>query len=233
MKTILRPSGEQFFLKDALRDLLVVVVGILAALYLESWWEERQDRTEEALLLEGLRAEFIINRSQLVRVMSAWSGVADGSKRALQLMGKPMSEGGPEVIVQIFQSTFGIRFFDPRTGQLNSLMNSGKLGLIENADLRARIADWPSLVDDLGVERQAAMHALLVSFGPRLGEFIPGGARGAPFDDRIEELLANRIIYNDLTTMVGNMRRSNAEGEIILRATDEIIALIDSELENQ
>jgi len=59
MKTILRPSGESSFLKDAARDLVVVVVGILAALWLESWWQERLDRNEEQQILAGLIGRMI------------------------------------------------------------------------------------------------------------------------------------------------------------------------------
>lgn len=56
MKTILRPYGEQYFLRDALRDPVVVIVGFLAALYLESWWQGRQqDRAEGRNHSAGLR----------------------------------------------------------------------------------------------------------------------------------------------------------------------------------
>ena len=58
MKTILRPSGEQYFLKDAIRDLVVVVVGILAALYLESAWQDRLDRKEEQQIICRHRSQY-------------------------------------------------------------------------------------------------------------------------------------------------------------------------------
>jgi hypothetical protein len=231
LKTILRPSGEQYFLKDALRDLVVVVVGILAALALESAWQDRQDRAEEALLLQGLRTEFVANRDQLVNRISVWSGVRESSLAARQLMGQSVDDIGADLIRKSFRSVMAMRFYDPRTGQLSSLISSGKLGLIQNAELRAKIADWPSFIEDLEVEREGALSSLTVTLGPRLQEFIPIGPPGGPFEDRLEALLSDRRIYNDLGLMAGTMDRTLREGNAILESTDNIIAMIDGELQ--
>lgn len=232
MKTILRPSGEQHFLRDALRDLIVVVVGILAALYLESWWQDRQDRAEEALLLAGLRAEFADNRQQLVERISIWSDIREASLAAQRLMGRSIEDLGAELVRSSFRATMGMRFYDPRTGQLSSLISSGKLGLIRNAELRAKMADWPSFIEDLEVEREGALRSLMVTLGPHLQEFILIGPPGGPFEDRLEALLSDRRIYNDLGLMADTMVRTLREGNEILAATDNIIAMIDTELED-
>jgi hypothetical protein len=230
MKTILRPSGEQYFLKDAIRDLIVVVVGILAALYLESWWQDRQDRVEEASLLQGLRQEFVENREQLVNRISVWSSVQESSLAARQLMGQSVDDIGADQIRSSFLSVMAMRFYDPRTGQLSSLISSGKLGLVLNSELRAEIADWPSLIEDLKVEREGALHSLMITLGPHLGEFIVTGPAGSPFEDRLEALLSDRRIYNDLSSLADNMSRSIREGSAILEATDDIIAMIEAQL---
>ena len=231
MRTILRPSGEQYFLKDAIRDLIVVIVGILAALYLESWWQDRQDRAEEALLLQGLRAEFVENREQPVDRISVWSNVREASLAAQQLMGQSIDSIYPDQIRSGFRSAMEMRFYDPRTGQLTSLISSGKLGLVRNAGLRARIADWPGFIEDLEIEREGALHSLMMTLGPHLAEFLPIGPPGGPFEDRLEALLSDRRIYNDLGIMAGTMSRTIREGEEILNATDDnIVAMIDAEL---
>ncbi|MDA0678704.1 MAG: hypothetical protein O3A13_01320 [Proteobacteria bacterium] len=230
MRTILRPSGEQYFLKDAIRDLIVVIVGILAALYLEAWWQDRQDRAEEALLLEGLRAEFVANRSQLAEKISVWSGVYDAAKTAQQFMGKPLAEVDSSIVVPTMLATQWMQFYDPRTGQLDSLISSGKLGLIQDTKLRAMIADWPSLVEDLDIEREIALQAATTGFVYRLMEYISFPSENNAFEDRVDALLGDRRIFNDLMSTSGNMGRSIREGEIILHASDEIIAMIDSEI---
>ena len=231
MKAILRPSGERSFTQDAIRDLVVVVAGILAALWLESAWQDLQDRAEEVLLLQGLRTEFVDNREQLVDRLSVWSKVRESDLAARQLMGRSIDNIDTDQVRKSFRSTMGMRFYDPRTGQLSSLISSGKLGLVRNAELRASIADWPSLIEDLEIERESAFHALMITLGPHVGEFIAAGPPGGPFEDRLEALLSDRRIYNDLSNMAGTMNRSIREGGVILDATDDIIAMIDNELE--
>jgi hypothetical protein len=136
----------------------------------------------------------------------------------------------PDQIRESFRSARSMRFYDPRTGQLSSLISSGKLGLIQNAELRARIADWPSFIEDLEVEREGALYSLMVTLGPHISEFITNGPPGSPFEDRLEALMSDRRIYNDLGNMAGNMNRSIREGDELLKATDEIIAMIGNEL---
>jgi hypothetical protein len=229
MKTMLRPSGEQYFLKDAIRDLIIVIVGILAALFLESWWQDRQDRAEEALLLVGLRSEFVANQAQLTQKMSVWSFAIDSVDQAVAYMVDVDETPDAAEIAQAFKYSLYMQFFDPRTGQLTSLISSGKLGLIENADLRAKIADWPGLVEDLNVEREIAMISLTSGYRSRLNRYISPG-ENPPFENRIDELLADREIYSEVSFIRSNLRRMLEEGEIILQAADEIIAMIDNEL---
>jgi hypothetical protein len=231
MKTILQSAGTGSFVKDALRDLVVVVVGILAALWLDAWWQGRLDRQEEAFLLVGLREEFLANRQQLADHIGTWEYLVGAVDRARQLMGRevPQSETGD--VLDAFRGTLSMRFFDPRQGQLSSLINSGKLGLVSNPSLRAKIADWPGLVGDLEIERAIALHAFTDGYVKTLGRYVTVSRDDEnPFDDRVNDLLADRAILNELNGIGSNAERLVEEGKLILESTDEIIALIDDEL---
>ena len=160
MRTILRRSENSFSAADTIRDLIVVVVGILAALWLESWWQDRQDRVEEVTILQGLRAEFVMNRAQLVDKMSAWNKTVVATEHAHRLMGSPISEELTTEAREVFAAVDRMQFYDPTQGQLTSVMSSGKLNLVRNANLRARIADWPALVADLDIERSLAFYEM-------------------------------------------------------------------------
>ena len=62
MNPLLRPTlrGLRWFAAE----FLVVVAGILVALALQSWWNDRAARVQEQALLQRLRAEFISNRDR-------------------------------------------------------------------------------------------------------------------------------------------------------------------------
>ena len=48
-----------------LSEMVLIVASILLAFALDSWWDERKDRAEEAEILHGLQQEFLLNRSLL------------------------------------------------------------------------------------------------------------------------------------------------------------------------
>jgi hypothetical protein len=235
MKTILRPSGEQYFLKDALRDLVVVVVGILAALYLESAWQDHLDRKEEQQILVGLKQEFQVNRNDLHALMANWRRTQGRGAELHSLMGGPVNE---ETVAK-FNDIYGRSnptgsserfFFDPRYGQLTSVINSGKLGLVENSELRSLIADWPAMVDDHDFDEN-----LWIEFELNAGQLEAQYQHTWPdsrFELRTGELMQDRIYDNGLGFSQNLMGRIINEGQEILNTTGRIIALIDAELED-
>ena len=229
MKTILQSAGTGSFLKDAIRDLVVVVVGILAALWLEAWWQDVQDRKEEAVLLIGLREEFVANRAQLADHIETWKALVASADRAVTYFGRPVEPSEIKEAKAAFGGSLEMRFFDPRQGQLSSLINSGKLSLVEDPSLRAKIADWPGLVGDLDVERDIALYSVTEGYVKELGRYV-AMAEQSPFDDDLEALRSDREVYNSLRFVGFNARRLVSEGTLILEATDEIIALIDDKL---
>jgi hypothetical protein len=231
MRTILQSAGTGSFLKDAIRDLVVVIVGILAALWLEGWWQDRLDRKEEAFLLVGLREEFVANREQLVDHLQTWEDLVIAVDRARKIMGTEVPQSETGAVIPIFGRTLNMRFFDPRQGQLSSLINSGKLGLVSNPLLRAKIADWPGLVGDLEIERAIALHSFTDGYIKTLSKHVAvGPANENPFESRINDLLADPEIFSELNGIGSNAQRLVEEGNLILESTDEIIRLIGNEL---
>lgn len=219
-------------MKDAIRDLVVVIVGILAALWLEGWWQDIQDRKEEVVLLTGLREEFAANRAQLADHIETWKALRASTDRAMAYMGRPVEPSEIKEAKKAFGGTLNMRFFDPRQGQLSSLINSGKLSLIDDPSLRARIADWPGLVDDLDIERSIALHAFTDGWVKELGRYIALSAESTFDDDDMEALNADREIFNSLVFLGANAGRLVSEGTLILETTDEIIGLIDERLDH-
>ena len=230
MRTILQSAGTGSFLKDAIRDLVVVIVGILAALWLESWWQDQLDRKEEAFLLVGLREEFVANREQLVDHLQTWEDLVTAVDRAQEIMGTEVPQSETGEVIPIFGRTLNMRFFDPRQGQLSSLINSGKLGLVSNPLLRAKIADWPGLVGDLEIERAIALHSFTDGYVKTLRKHVAMGDSENRFENRINDLLADPEIFSELNGIGSNAQRLVEEGNLILESTDEIIRLIGNEL---
>jgi hypothetical protein len=227
MKTILRPSGENSFVRDALRDLFVVVVGILVALWLEAWWQDQQNRREERQVLSNLRAEFLVNGADLADVQSRLQEAIAATNDFMALINDP-ADGRIQVDFSSYRRIAGIRFFDPRHGQLTSVINSGKLSLVSNDELRALIADWPALATDMDLERTVFVEIMASGMGMTFREYV--GDPNSKFETDIESLMSSRRFYNDLGMHLTILTIMARESETIMKSTDRIIELIDLQL---
>ena len=232
MRTILRPSGDQYFWKDAIRDLVVVVAGILAALWLESWWQDQQDQIEERQILTSLKEEFQANQVQLKDRIETWTRARSRQVELHALMGGEINEESIAEFRSIYRRSTGNGgrfFFDPRQGQLTSVINSGKLGLISSPELRSLIADWPALIADHDFDQKLWIQMYLGPFGQLEMQHFKAWP-DSRFDYPTGELMQNGFYDNMLDTNAGILSLMIGEGGEIDTATDKIVELIDAEL---
>lgn len=232
MKTVLRPAGENSFWIDAARDLIIVVVGILAALWLEGWWQDRQDRQEEREILIGLREEFAANANELESLIGTWTRIRQNIGETLEHMGDSENEQAVAAFQEAVSGrTFseGKLFFDPRHGQVTSVINSGKLGLIVDSELRALIADWPDLVADHDFDENHWIEGFRQNVSPVLVRHV-GRGRGSKLEGRYVELMQSREFEGYMQGQYALIRRMIDEGNEILATTRDIVDRIDAEL---
>ena len=65
-KSFFLPGKVRTYLAYAIGEIVLIVVGILIALQISNWNQERNDRLEEAEILAGLQREFHGYRMPLV-----------------------------------------------------------------------------------------------------------------------------------------------------------------------
>lgn len=230
MRTILRPSGENSFLRDALRDLTVVVVGILAALWLESWWQDQQNRKEEQQILAGLLQEFEANRDDLENRLGIWRQHVDAIVETHTYIGGPVNEETIAGFVVAGKKLQGGGFaFDPRMGQLTSVLNSGQLSLISDADLRALMAGWPAMIADLDYDEDMLTAQRIHISRDIIAEYDSPWPDNR-FESRVHLLMEDHRFDHALGAMAAMTSTMIDEGEQILGVTKMIISTISSEL---
>jgi len=133
---------------------LVIVVSILAAFALDTWWERAQERENERETLAALGSEFREARAEIERrrgnqrrILTAVSTVTDSLHRSLE-------EGRQSLSVS--DTLLALAYIPPTTsvalGTLQGLIGSGQLGVIRSGDLRARLGAWGAEFDELREE---------------------------------------------------------------------------------
>ncbi|MCA0133933.1 DUF6090 family protein [Winogradskyella alexanderae] len=130
-------TGKYF--KYATGEILLVVIGILIALSINNWNEDRKNRLKEAVYLEGIKTDlewdikyldFLIpfNNTRIKEYASLDSVVKLRSDKIFEIE-----------FSEIFDLSDQTGTFYPRSGAYSSLINENSAGLIQNRELLANI----------------------------------------------------------------------------------------------
>lgn len=229
-------SGKWYsFASDATRDFLVLVIGILVALWVDAWWQDRQDRDEERQALLGLQEEFRVNQSYLKGVFESLGEMESAARRLLTIGGKELSEAEAQSARRDVQAFFGLWTFSPTSGSLTALINSGKLGLIRNTDLRTRLAGWQGLVLDYKEEENAVMRIINSDLEPQLRRkggptFLLRESAPGRFEGSFAPMVRDLEFMNTVSVVVYWSTGAIDEAKDVDTATEEVLRLIEQEL---
>jgi len=127
----------------------IIVVGVLVALAIDSWWSERQERTEERDVTALMLFEFQSNLQRLDTVAAQDRESLDAGYQILDLIGKRAVGQDVELPASLVWNLAEVWTFNPVQGGLNSLIDSGQLDILQDPELRVALAGWPDIVADL------------------------------------------------------------------------------------
>ena len=192
----------------------VVIVGsILLALALDEWRDGVRERGEETAVLERLSKEFVGVDS----VMRAWQAhhqaVLDNGEALLAHTGPDPSTLGSDSIGALVGRFAFLWTVNPPDGVFSSLIASGQLDLIVDAELRDELASWQSLLGDLHGDEDIAVRtvedhlmpylyahlsmrsvAALTQDYPRTTSHFPDGFSDLLSDREFESLVEGRML---------------------------------------
>ena len=136
------------YLIYAIGEIVLVVIGILLALQINSWNQQRNDDKKEFQLLTSLKSEFQNNLSTLNESIEINKKVSKSCTILTQIIRADSINKVPNNVDQLLLNIGGISSFDARTGISSEIVNSGKLNILKNKDLRERLGNWLTLIGD-------------------------------------------------------------------------------------
>ena len=250
------PGNTGKYLRYALGEIILVVLGILLALQIDTWNQNRQDRRQEQLVLTQLLDEYTSNLEQLQSKMYIRRQVIESALVLLQYRKMDPGRVDPDSFNLRLSRVITRPTFDPVLGVTNELSNSGKLYLIRNATLRNRLTSFSSLLNEVHEEEQVIFADVQTKFTPFireqyqlgrvLSEFLQDEAFTSHFTlsttqdyDNIRDLfgqtdLAPILQHPDfedhLAEMLTNTIYTNQQSQGVLEKIEEILALIRGEM---
>jgi hypothetical protein len=231
---------------------VVIVASILLAFGIEAWWDGRRERENEVEILQSIRTEMQDNLLSLQGQEDSHRLWRDSALELLEVARSQAPLPSDQVMDSlVFGALITAFSWNPSQGAITSALSSGGLALVQNSELRAMLASWSGLIDDLVEDEFWVFRDVQERWMPYLQERIPlAGPIASSTDDTLgpEEVDALRrigqasgvrdygVLRGDLTLENFLVLRADAE-RLILRELNKlsdwmegVIGLIDEEL---
>lgn len=233
-----KKTGKYF--KYAIGEIILVVIGILIALSINNWNEQRKMKLEEQDILEGLEVEFKINHKRLVYVMQTSQQSIDNGNQLMTYFNQDISRIQEKKFDSLLYNLQNVWTFNPRKGLLNSIIASGQIKLISNVELKNQLASFEDLVND-AKEEQDAVSLINARFNATLGDYINTGNPNKigykvfvndGFKSDYNRLFKDIRVYNlinNMNTWRYDIKREETEQ---LESINRILVLLNEELNN-
>lgn len=148
-KSLIDSGSAQKYMLYALGEILLVVIGILIALQINNWNIERQDRKEELEILKDLQRDFRANLSYTQDQLGRQKLIVEKSDSLLfnfikrPLLKERFNDLDSLLSWVLFQPTF-----DPNQGNIDQLIFSGKINLIQKREIQEILTNWSAWIND-------------------------------------------------------------------------------------
>jgi len=145
-QNLLMENKTEKYLKYAIGEILLVVVGILLALSINNWNEVRKDKILEQNYLFKIHEEFKNNKVQFDHIISIHRQSYKSSNWIIENYNKPDIN-----IDTLRKHLLAFRYsytYNPSKSSIDAVINSGKLGVIRDNKLSSKLIEWPELIAD-------------------------------------------------------------------------------------
>ncbi len=208
-------TGKYF--KYAIGEIVLVVIGILIALQINNWNEQRKDNIKEQAMLKRLEKEFISNREQLLDKIQLRNTLIENCRQLLEYYNQPENIEIDSILV--FISTIQPPTFDPIQ---NDLVSSGNIEILKDEELKQLLVNWSTDVIQLQEVEQIFLRFCEQRFFPYLNEVdIQRDMAYTYWEDAPKNLLESKQVKNLIP----------GKSKLITKTTNELLR--DSKLEGK
>jgi hypothetical protein len=138
------------YLKYAIGEIVLVVIGILIALSINNWNEQRKTNKREQNLLSALKQEFIHNQRELQTVIEINRNNIEGAGEFASILSPKETMLSDLEIAKYWDKAFRQEaIFRPSLGVLNEAISSGNLSIIKNTELRNMLSSFDAELQQL------------------------------------------------------------------------------------
>ena len=212
------------YMRYAFGEIILVVIGILIALQINSWNKDRIAKIEEKQILKNLHNEFQQNEYLLNEVIDINVKCFNTGVIIMGLFEKERLEIAKYNTDSLIFFSLEKRLFSPSENALQDLLQSGRYQLISNDDLKKSLYQWSQKMHS-AKERYSGMDSKIEQ------DIVPYLSKNYSFKDidRYGPLNWERksILEIDKTLIFEDIEYENNVDDLLYRVNDYSNDLID------
>jgi len=226
---------------------VVIVLSILAAFALDSWWAQRVERRALLQDLRGIRDEVAksLGETEGGGLRERFAGqirVSSGARALAEALGAASEGAAVTVPDSLLVLSVIAMTIDPRSAAVESFVASGRLGEIEDTDLRWQLAGWPQSIEDALEDERSAARLVQDRIEPLIEASLSTAEYerirlGAPdyflgWKEGLEvRVRSSAALRNALLTRMSRTQLAAREIRQLIDRTEELIVSLDGYLE--
>jgi hypothetical protein len=144
---LLKENRVTRYLVYALGEIVLVVIGILIALSINTWNENRKDRTMEANYLKGISENLEGNISELEALILDDSLLLDGYTTLVRAFSDKTYQSNPSTLIQTIFKIQVVNSFEGNSIVFEDLKSSGRTNLIRSDSLRYKLQSYYNQIE--------------------------------------------------------------------------------------
>lgn len=241
------------YLKYAIGEIVLVVIGILIALQINNWNEDRKTRLEESILLKNLLIDFKDNKKELEADIAGKIKVIGSINTLYEIISKEVNFSDSE-IDSLLNITMTVINFTTSRNTLSAITGNGKIDIIRNEQLKNLFSKWTyaenknklytSYVtnqfsnDFTALLKQSASYRNIYKYRPKdLNPNIPDSVYKvvtnvkSPFQNNYEALFSNITFENTLRSIERGQMSSLNSNYDMLQIANEVLTALNTEID--
>jgi hypothetical protein len=147
--------------RRAIRDVVLIVVGVLIALAANAWWQARADRERERVYIRQLLADARESERALRPAFQLDSTTAHGMQRLLSALDRVPVPPRDSLRAWMQRPPVVYSAPRPRLGTVNALIQTGEIRLFRDERLRSAVIDYASTMEEERTEASRAVEVLV------------------------------------------------------------------------
>lgn len=136
------------YLLYAAGEILLIIVGILAALWIDGWNQDRQEAQREAFYLEGLKNEFQLSLAKLDTLIAVNQRTYATTKELLSRLPEVESRDAEAALSGLLIEALSYEIqYNPNNSLLREMINSGRLQILSDPEIRQLLTSWEPFLE--------------------------------------------------------------------------------------